>query len=125
MEKKKLSLAPYGLKSAFKIAFCLVFVAPLLLYFYLLARYVFPVVGLQVDLVLCIAAGVSVTILGCLIIRHIFGNINSVSAQVNSIAASHISQRIDVKNKDDLGNLREVLDQLTQHIHRNMEEKKT
>jgi diguanylate cyclase (GGDEF)-like protein len=66
-----------------------------------------------------------IAVIGFFVIKEIFDRIESVSAEAKLIAAGDVNRRLDVATKDEVGDLGEALNQLTQRIRSNMDELKS
>lgn len=122
---KNHSLSSQGLKYKLKIAFCLMSILPLLVSIYLVSTYIFPNVGLKLDIITSIVVSVFIAIVGFLLIKGVFDSVLSISNQAKLIAAGDIGRSLDVGHGDEVGDLSEALNQLTQRIRSNMNELKS
>jgi len=121
-----LSLDAQGLKHKLKISFCLMSVLPLLVCIYLVSSYVLPKMGFKLDITIFMSISISIfiAIIGFFLIKDIFDRILSVSSEAKLIAAGDIYRRLEVVRRDEVGDLSESLNQLTQRIRNNMDELK-
>jgi len=121
-----LSLSSQGLKYKLEIAFCLMSVLPLLVSAYIISTYLLPKMGFQLDRTITIASFVSIVIavIGFFLIKEVFDRIVSVSSEAKRIAAGDVSRRIPAGHADEVGDLGDALNLLTQRIRANMDELK-
>lgn len=115
-----------SLKRKLMIAFCLMFILPLLVSMYLVSNYVLPMVGfrLNIALIASILISLIIVILGFFLIKEVFDCIVSVSSEAKLIVGGDINRRIEVDREDEVGYLGEALNQLTLRIRGSMEELK-
>jgi len=123
-KQKNLSLTSRGLKYKLNIAFYLMSVLPLLVCIYLVSNYVLPYVGLKLDIAVSILISVFIALAGFYVIKEVFDRIVSVSTEAKLIVAGDISRKVEIDYKDEIGDLGEALNQLTQRIRNNMDELK-
>ncbi len=121
-KQKDLSLTSRGLKYKLNIAFYLMSILPLLVCIYLVSNYVIPHVGLKLDIAATILISIVIALAGFFLIKEVFDRIVSVSTDAKLIVAGDISRKVEVAYKDEVGDLGEALNQLTQRIRSNMEE---
>ena len=121
---KDLSLESKGLRYRLKIAFYLMSVLPLLVCIYLVSSYIFPYVGFRLDVIAATLISIFIAIVGFYVIRQIVNRVLAVSLEAKLIAAGDTSRSIEVKGKDEVGELEGSLNSLTQHIRSNMDELK-
>ena len=123
-KQKNISLTSRGLKYKLNIAFYLMSVLPLLVCIYLVSNYVLPHVGLKLDIAASILISVFIALAGFYLIKEVFDRIVSVSTEAKLIVAGDISRKVEIGYKDEIGDLGEALNQLTQRIRGNMDELK-
>lgn len=123
MNKNK-SIASYSLKRKLKISFALMSILPLLVCAYLVSNYILPQVGLKVDIVASILISIFIAVIGFFVIKEVFDRIVSVSTDAKLIAAGDIGRKLEVGYEDEVGDLGDALNQLTQRIRSNMDELK-
>jgi len=121
---KNLSLSSQRLKYKLNIAFYLMLVLPLLVSIYLVSNYIVPRVGLKLDIRATILISIFIALAGFYVIKEVFDRIVSVSREAKLIIAGDINHRVEVEYKDEVGDLGEALNQLTQRIRSNMDELK-
>jgi len=67
---------------------------------------------------------VFIAVAGFYVVKEVFDRIVSISIEAKRIVAGDISRRLETDYKDEIGDLSEALNQLTQRIRANMEELK-
>lgn len=123
-KQRNLSLTSRGVKYKLNIAFYLMSILPLLVCIYLVSNYILPNIGLKLDIVASVAISIFIALAGFYVIKEVFDRIVSVSADAKSIVAGDLNHRVEVVYKDEIGDLGEALNQLTQRIRGDMEELK-
>lgn len=123
-KQRNLSLASQGLKYKLKISFYLMSILPLLVCIYLVSNYILPRVGIKLDIVASILISIFIAIIGLYVIKEVFDRILSVTSEAKLIASGDISRKLEITREDEVGDLSEALNQLTQRIRNNMDELK-
>jgi diguanylate cyclase (GGDEF)-like protein len=121
----KFSLISQGLRQKLKVSFYLMSIIPLLVCIYITVRYIFPKSGLRVDILIPIAITVFIACIGFYIVKEVFGRVLSVAAEAKLIAAGDLSRHLKTKEQDEVGDLGDALNLLTQRIRSNMDELKS
>lgn len=124
-KNKNLSLAGRGLDYKLKIAFALMSVLPLLVSTYLVVNYILPKIGFKLDIAVSMFVSVFIAVIGFFVIKEIFDRITSVSSVAKMIAAGDLNRKIDIVREDEVGDLGNALNQLTDRIRTNMDELKS
>lgn len=124
-KNKDLSLASRGLNYKLKIAFALMSILPLLVSTYLVSNYILPKAGFKLDIAVSMLVSIFIAVIGFFVIKEIFDRITSVSSIAKMIAAGDLSRKIDVEREDEVGDLGDSLNQLTERIRSNMDELKS
>lgn len=122
LNKKDLSLASCGLKYKLRIAFYLMSILPILVSIYIISKYILPLFGFKLDIILSVSISILIAIVGFLLIKEIFDRIQSVTSEAKLIAAGDTSRKLKIEQEDEVGNLGAALNQLTQRIRDNMDE---
>ena len=99
-------------------------VLPLLVCIYLVSNYILPTIGFKHDIVVSIAVSIFIAIIGFLVIKGVFDRIVSVSSVAKLIAVGDIMHSVSAEENDEVGELGEALNLLTQRIRSNMDELK-
>ncbi|RJP29830.1 MAG: diguanylate cyclase [Candidatus Omnitrophota bacterium] len=113
-----------GLKYKLRIAVSLMSVLPLLVCLYLVSNYVLPQAGIKMDVAFSVIISIFISVIGFIVIKEIFDRVLMVSNDAKLIAAGDITRRISLEKEDEVGELGEALNQLTQRIRLNMDELK-
>lgn len=121
---KNFSLASRGLKYKLKIALYLMSVLPLLVSVYLVSNYILPQIGLKLEIAVFIFISIFIAGVGFWVIKEVFDRVVSISTEAKLIAAGDISRRVTIGQPDEVGDLSDALNQLTQRIRSNMDELK-
>jgi diguanylate cyclase (GGDEF)-like protein len=122
----KLSLNSYGVNYRLKIAFLLVFVLPLLVATYLASTYVvLPDLGLRPDILLLLLLSVFIAGIGFFLVRVAIHRFILLATEAKIIANGDFNHKVVTAVSDEVGDLGEVLNRLSQRIRGNMEELKS
>lgn len=126
MNKKaeRFSLNSRTIKQKLMIAFQLMSILPLLVCVYLVSNYILPKFGFKIDVIATVIISIFVALIGLLVIKEVFDRLTSVAMEAKFIAAGDINRTLEVNHNDEVGDLGNVLNQLTQRIRGNMEELK-
>ncbi len=126
MSKKaeRFSLNSRTIKQKLMIAFQLMSILPLLVCAYLVSTYILPKSGFKFDVIATVVISMFVALIGLLIVKEVFDRLSSVAIEAKCIAAGDINRKLEVNHDDEVGDLGNVLNQLTQRIRGNMEELK-
>ncbi len=126
MEKnnRKVSLLTQGLNYKLKISFYLMIVLPILVSIYLVSNYILPTTGIKLDVIMSIVSSLFIAVIGFFLIKGVFARILSICSEAKLIAAGDISRKVEAVYKDEVGDLGEALNQLTNRIRFNMDELK-
>ena len=121
---RSLSLSSRSLRHKLNIAFSLMAVLPLLVCIYLVSNYILPRFGLKIDITVSVLISIFTAIIGFIVIKEIFDRILSITSEAKLIAAGDISRMVNIPTTDEMSELGQALNQLTQHIRSDMEEMK-
>ncbi|MDO8489231.1 MAG: diguanylate cyclase [Candidatus Omnitrophota bacterium] len=126
MNKKidRFSLGSRTIKQKLMVAFQLMSILPLLVCAYLVSNYILPKIGFKLDIIVSLVISVFVALIGLLVIKEIFDRLLTVATEAKVIASGDISRRLEVQSDDEVGELGNVLNQLTKRIRGNMDELK-
>ncbi len=114
----------HSLSYKLRVAVSLMSVLPMLVCFYLVSNYILPKAGLSIDILTVILVSVFIAVIGFLVVKQIFDRVMSVSNEAKLIAAGDVSRHLDIPHDDEVGDLGDALNQLTQRIRSNMDELK-
>ncbi|MBP7216650.1 MAG: diguanylate cyclase [Candidatus Omnitrophica bacterium] len=124
-EKKKVSLAFCSIRKKLNIAFSLMSILPVLVFSFLLSKYIIPHFGVPLDIVLFSVLSASIALTGYLLIKEVIDRILSVSSEVRLIAAGQLDRSVTTHRQDEVGDLGDAVNKLTSRIRSNMEELKS
>ncbi|MDP2044290.1 MAG: diguanylate cyclase [Candidatus Omnitrophota bacterium] len=126
MKKKadRFSLNSRTIRQKLMIAFQLMSILPLLVCAYLVSTYILPKFGFKFDVIATVVISMFVALIGLLIVKEVFDRLSSVATEAKFIAAGDINRKLEISHDDEVGDLGNVLNQLTQRIRGNMEELK-
>jgi len=122
---KSLSLASRGLRYKLVVSFCLMSIIPLLVCGYLVSNYILPKVGLPADITLFLFISALIALIGFFLVKQIFDRILSVASEAKLIAGVDTDRALKAEYADEVGDLSDVLSQLTMRIRSNMNELKS
>ncbi|MFA5093416.1 MAG: diguanylate cyclase [Candidatus Omnitrophota bacterium] len=127
MNKKidNLSLNSRTIKQKMIIAFQLMSILPFLVSAYLVSNYILPKFGFKIDIIASLIVSIIVALIGLLVIKEVFDRLTNMTKQAKVIASGDISHKLEVEHNDEVGELGDVLNQLTNRIRGNMDELKT
>ncbi len=126
MNKKidRFSLSSGTVKQKLMVAFQLMSILPFLVCVYLVSSYILPKFGFKIDVIASLLVSIFVVAIGFLVIKEIFDRLSAVATEAKVIAAGDINRKLEVQNNDEVGELGNVLNQLTNRIRGNMDELK-
>ena len=120
----RFSLNSRTLKQKLMVAFQLMSILPFLVCVYLLSVYIFPKSGVTLEIIVYLAVSVLLAVVGFLVIKEVFDRLTSVATEAKFIAAGDLSRKLKVRHSDEVGELSNILNQLTHRIRNNMDELK-
>ncbi|MDD4939742.1 MAG: diguanylate cyclase [Candidatus Omnitrophica bacterium] len=118
------SMAQRGIKYKMNLAFYLMTVLPLLVCAYIVSNYVLPLAGLKLDIVITMLITLFIAVVGFFIVKQIIDRILSVNIEAKLILAGDVKREVKVDYKDEIGELGQALNALTQRIRGDMDELK-
>jgi diguanylate cyclase (GGDEF)-like protein len=121
---RALSLVSRGLKYKLRIAACLMSVLPLLILGYLVSYHILPQKEISFEIIAPVFIVIFIALIGFWVVKEVFDRIVSVSSAAKLIAAGDTSHILEVERPDEVGDLSQALNQLTQRIRSNMDELK-
>ena len=119
-----LSLSSRGLKHKLMISAALMSVLPLLVSAYLVSTHVLPRVGLKIDIIASLLISIFIAAIGFFVTKEVFDRVLSVTSEARMIAAGDVTHNMNVSDEDEVGDLGNALNKLTQRIRSNMDELK-
>jgi len=126
MNKKidRLSLNSRTIKQKLMVAFQLMSILPFLVSAYLVSNYILPKFGFKIDIIASLVVSMFVAVVGLLVIKEVFDRLASMAKQAKVIASGEIGRKLEVEHNDEVGELGNVLNQLTNRIRGDMDELK-
>ncbi len=124
-KRKLLSLSSRGLKHKLMISAALMSVLPLLVSAYLVSSHILPRVGPKIDILLSLFISIVIAVIGFFVTKEVFDRVLVVTSDAKMIAAGDLSRRLYASSDDEVGDLGNALNKLTERIRNNMEELKT
>lgn len=121
---KKISIMNKGLRYKLAIAFSLMTVIPLLACLYVVYPFIFPGVPTFAHANLILFLSVMIAILGLIIAKNITDAVVSLALEARKIASGEYERKIAVDTEDELGNLGQSINLMTQKIKSNLDELK-
>lgn len=122
---EKMHKSPKGLRYKLLLAFSLMSIIPLLACTYLVCNYVFPQLSniLDVSSIMFVAIGIS--ILGLGLARGMVDPVIDMAVEAKIIASGEYNRKIMVSSDDEVGNLGDSINVMTQRIKNNLDELKS
>jgi diguanylate cyclase (GGDEF)-like protein len=127
MAKKNnlISLSSRGLKHKLMVSSALMSVLPLLVSVYLVSSHILPRLGFKIDILLSLFISAVIAVIGFFVIKEVFDRVLTVASDAKMLAAGDLSCRFSLSSDDEVGDLGNALNRLTERIRSNMEELKT
>lgn len=119
---KDISLESRGIRYKLRISVYLMSVLPLLVCIYLISVHMLPNLGFRIDIAASILLSIFIAGLGFYVVKEIFDRILSITAEAKLIANGDFNRRVELKKEDELGDLGQALNRLTEHIRSNIDE---
>ncbi|MEW6074922.1 MAG: diguanylate cyclase [Candidatus Omnitrophota bacterium] len=119
-----LSLSSQNIHYKLKIAFTLMSILPLLVFIYIVSNYVLPNIGLKLDIWISIGISVLISGIGFFVVKEVMDRIISLATIAKLIAAGDINRTVELERIDEVGDLGDSLNQMTQRIRDYMDELK-
>jgi len=119
-----ISLSSQNIHYKLKIAFTLMSILPLLVFIYIVSNYVLPNIGLKLDIWISIGISVLISGIGFFVVKEVMDRIISLATIAKLIAAGDINRTVELERIDEVGDLGDSLNQMTQRIRDYMDELK-
>ena len=113
-----------SIKYKLRVGVSLMSVLPILISVYFVFNFIFPQEGTKIDILLTVLIGAFIAFLGFILVKQIFDRVLSVSSEARLIIAGDVNRKLNIPREDEVGDLGEVLNQLTARIRSNMDELK-
>lgn len=120
--EKNFDLSSQSLRDKLNIAFALMSLLPLLVCMYVITNYILPRFNLCIDITVSVLISIFTAIIGFFVLKRIFNRILSITSEAKLIAAGDIDRKVDTTPTDEMSELGQALNQLTQNIRNNMDE---
>lgn len=121
---KKISIINKGLRYKLAIAFSLMTVIPLLACMYVVYPLIFPGIPSFAHADLILFLSVFISILGLVVAKNITDAVVNLAMEARKIASGEYERKIAVDTDDELGNLGQSINLMTQKIKSNLDELK-
>lgn len=120
----KMSKANRGLRYKLMIAFSLMTIIPLLALVYVISTYLFPQLENVADVSTVVITCLVVAVLGLVMAKGLIDPVIDMAIEAKIIASGDYDRRISVSSEDEVGNLGQSINSMTQKIRTNIEELK-
>lgn len=122
---KKLTVINKGLRYKLLIAFCLMSIIPLLACVYVMSTYLFPQLDDLQTVSVVIVASLFIALLGLLFARSLIDPVIDMAIEAKIIASGDFNRKVQAPYEDEVGNLAQSINNMTQKIKSNMDELKS
>lgn len=121
---KKISMVPKGLRYKLLLAFTLMSVIPLLVSMYLASIYVFPRLDSIADVSIVLVLSITIAILGLVSAKSFIDPVIEMTLEARMIANGEYNKKLAVTRDDEVGQLADSINIMTQRIRSNLDELK-
>lgn len=121
---KKMTLMNKGLRYKLMLAFSLMSIIPLLACMYLVSIYIFPQIQDYINISVIVLASVVIALLGLLLAKGLVDPVIDMAIEAKIIANGEFDRKIPVSSDDEIGNLGNSINAMTQKIKTNLDELK-
>jgi len=118
-------MVPRGLRYKLMVAFSLMSIIPLLVCTYIASIYVFPQLDNILDVSAVVLLSAVIAILGLALAKRMIDPVIEMAIEAKVIAEGEYDRRIAVQRDDEIGQLGESINVMTQRIKSNLDELKT
>lgn len=122
---RRLSMLPKGLRYKLMISFSLMSIIPLLVCVYIVSTYVFPALDNITDISIVVVLSVTVAILGLGLAKKLVDPVIEMAIEARVIASGEFDRRVAINRDDEIGQLGESINTMTQRIKSNLDELKS
>ena len=122
---KRITLTNKGLKYKLFIAFSLMSIIPLLACTYVISLYVFPQLESLTNVSTIVFISIAIALLGLFLARSLVNPVIDMAIEAKMIASGQYDKNLDVSTDDEVGNLANSINMMTQKIKTNLEELKS
>ena len=126
---ENMSMMPKGLRYKTMIAFSLMSLIPILVCSWLIITYIFPNINLFLGLSIgnmsfILFVSIFISLLGLYVTKEMIDPVIKMASEAKMIAEGDMSRKIDISRQDEVGDLSNSLNIMTQKIKDNMKELK-
>ena len=121
---KMITVSNKGLRHKILLAFSLMSIIPLLACVYIIVNYLFPQLKDISDISLIVLASVLVAMLGLMFAKKLVDPVVNMALEARMIASGDFDRRVPVSSDDEVGNLGQSINAMTQRIKSNLDELK-
>ncbi len=121
---KKFAFVNKGLRYKLMLAFSLMTIIPILAFMYVVSLYVFPQLENLINVSTIALASIIIAMLGLLLARGLVDPVIDMAIEAKIIASGEYDRKIAVAGDDEIGNLGQSINAMTQKIRSNLEELK-
>jgi len=122
---KKVNMLSKGLRYKLMLAFSLMTIIPLLTCGYIISAYLFPKLDDLIDVSIVILSSVAVALLGLVLAKKLVDPVIDMAIETQIIASGEYNGKIAVSSDDEIGNLGQSINAMTQKIRSNIDELKS
>lgn len=122
---KRSSFMRRGLRYKLFMSFSLMSVIPLMACLYIISLYAFPHMTDVINIYAIIAMSVVIAVLGFVLAKGLVDPVVAMATEAKMIAGGQYDNRIAIESDDEIGNLGQSINSMTQKIKTNMEELKS
>lgn len=120
----RMTLLNKGLRYKLMLAFSIMTIIPLLACVYVISAYLFPKMDNLIDISMVILSSVAVALSGLLLARKLVDPVIDMAIEARIIASGEYDRKIAVSSDDEIGNLGQSINAMTQKIKSNLDELK-
>lgn len=121
---KRLTLVNKGLRYKLMVAFSLMSIIPLLACMYIISVYLFPQLQSYLDVSGIVLISIIIAILGLVLAKGLVDPVIDMAIEAKIIANGEFDRRVPVATDDEIGNLGQSINLMTQKIKTNLDELK-
>lgn len=121
---KKLTIVNKGLRYKLMVAFSLMSIIPLLACTYLISCFIFPQLDTLAAVSAVVVISLAIAILGLILAKSLVDPVIEMAVEAKIIASGEFDRKISTPAEDEIGNLADSINFMTQKIRSNMDELK-
>lgn len=119
---RKIAIIHKGLRYKLMLAFSLTTIIPFLVCIYVMTGYIFPKLDIFAEISSVILASLIVALLGLHLARKLVDPVIDMAIEAKMIASGEYDKRVAVSSDDEIGNLGQSINAMTQRIKSNLDE---